>query len=102
MQEYETNISEFYKNVVKDGSCIVKETGEANCDLFLYKETIYSIPKKGSGAEASLFCPLSHLRRHLHHIQYVCNAPNIIPSYWDVIRPDVFEQVGISIQKVAL
>lgn len=97
MQEYESNLSDFYKKVVQNGICIVEETEGSNWDLFLYEKTVYSIPKKGSGADASVWCSLAHLKRHLHHVQHVCNAPAIIPSYWNILRPDVFKQLGITI-----
>lgn len=93
MEKYENNLSEYYKKVVQDGTLIVKEEG--TWDLFLYDDVVYSIPKLGSGGGASTWCSLVHLKRHLHYLQKVCNSPSIIPSYWNVVRPDIFARIGI-------
>lgn len=42
---------------------------EGNWDLWAYDDTVYSIPVLGSGCGASVWCPLSGLRRHLYHLR---------------------------------
>lgn len=79
----------------------ITEKGEfiahsGNWDLWIHSGTVYSIPVMGSGCGASVWCPLSGLRQHLHHLRAVCGYTDLIPSYWHDVNTDFLRGLGIA------
>lgn len=78
----------------------ITEKGEfvahsGNWDLWSYGGTVYSIPVMGSGGSASVWCALSGLRRHLHHLRNVCGYVDLIPADWENANRDFLKLNGI-------
>ena len=67
-----------------------------NWDLWSYCGTVYSIPVKGSGCGASVWCALSNLRRHLYHLRNVCGYADLIPADWQNVNTDFLRGLGIA------
>ena len=67
-----------------------------NWDLWAHDGTVYSIPVLGSGCGASVWCPLSGLQRHLHHLRAVCGYTDLIPSYWQNVNTEFLRGLGIA------
>lgn len=58
-------------------------------------QAILYIAKPGSGAGSGVWCSVSRLRRHLSMLREICNGSRLIPSDWEVIDKEFFEQLGI-------
>ena len=92
MRKYE-NIDNYYNNVVNNG-ILVATTG-GNWDFFAYNDILYSIPKAGTGAGASIWCGLKSLRAHLYSLQSRLQYNELIPPHWEIIDHAFFRALGI-------
>ena len=84
-----------------DRASQITEKGEfvarsGNWDLWSYDGTVSSIPVMGSGCRASIWCPLSGLRRHLFHLRNLCGYTDLIPSDWKEVNTDFLRGLGIA------
>lgn len=59
-----------------------------NWDLWEYSGTVYSIPVPGSGCDASVWCAVSNLRRHLHRLRQICGCSGLIPDSWKNVNTE--------------
>lgn len=79
----------------------ITEKGEfvahsGNWDLWTYDGTVYSIPVMGSGCSASIWCPLSGLRRHLFNLRSICGYADLIPADWKEVNADLLRGLCIA------
>ena len=93
MRKYE-NMNDYYNNVVNNGILVATTSG--NWDFFTYNDILYSIPKAGTGAGASVWCGLKSLKAHLYSLSYRRGYDSIIPPDWTVENNDFFRSLGIA------
>lgn len=67
-----------------------------NWDLWEYSGMVYSIPVAGSGCEASVWCAVSNLRRHLYRLRQICGYSGFVPDYWQSVNYDFLGGLGIA------
>lgn len=65
-------------------------------DLWSYGGTVYALPISGSGCNASVWCAVSGLRRHLYHLRNVCGYADLIPADWEEVNTDYLKNLGIA------
>ncbi len=81
------------REIVENGIFIANDGG--NWDLWEHNETVYSIPVEGSGCDASVWCGVKNLRRHLCGLMHICGYSSLIPGYWENVNTDFLASLGI-------